>query len=137
MIYVDTNVFLDVLKADPKWHAWSSQQLELGAGEGKLVTGPIVLAELALHAETVEALEAIAVRLGARVEAWSLEASFHAGKAYLRYRAAGGTRATILADLLTGGHALALGATILTRDPRRFRAYFPDLPLIAPETGHG
>ena len=137
MIYVDTNVFVDVLKPDREWLGWSKEQLEKGLAQDELVTGPIVIAELARHADSVDALTSLAAGFGAGIEPWSLEASFHAGKAYAGYRAAGGTRATILADLLTGGHAFALGATILTRDPRRFRAYFPDLPVIAPETGHG
>lgn len=137
MIYVDTNIFVDVLFMDSEWFAWSSDRLAVGSADDELVTGPIVLAELARHADSVEALKAIPAGLGVGVEPWSLEACYHAGTAYLTYQAAGGTRRTILADLLTGGHAFALGATILTRDPRRFRAYFPDLPLIAPETGHG
>lgn len=137
MIYVDANVFVDVLKPDREWLAWSKEQLAKGSAQDELVTGPIVLAELVRHADSADDLATLAAGFGARVEPWSLEASFHAGKAYQRYRAAGGTRGTVLADLLTGGHAFTLGATILTRDPRRFRAYFPGIPLIAPETGHG
>ena len=137
MIYVDTNVFVDLLKPDPKWLEWSKEQLAIGSTDDELVAGPIVLAELVRHADSVDALKAIPAALRVRVEPWSLEASYHAGRAYLNYQTGGGTRRTILADLLTGGHAVALGATILTRDPRRFRAYFSQLPLIAPETGNG
>ena len=137
MIYADTNVFIDVLEKDRAWFDWSVDALARARAAGSLVTGPIVLAELTRYADSAAELEELPAAFGARLAPWSVGASFCAGKAHARYRAAGGGRETILADLLTGGHASALGATILTRDPRRFRAYFPDLPIIAPENDNG
>ena len=104
---------------------------------GSLVTGPIVLAELARYATGAAGLSELAADLKARIEPWSLEASWLAGRAYLQYRARGGGREAILGDFLIGGHAASIGATILTRDPRRFRAYFPELEIIAPEAENG
>jgi predicted nucleic acid-binding protein len=63
----------------------------------------------------------------------SLDAAWRGGQAYREYRKRGGDRPPLLPDFLIGGHAQALGATLLTRDPRRFRSYFPDLNLITPE----
>lgn len=137
MIYADTNVFIDVLEKDPAWFDWSVDALARARAAGSLVTGPIVLAELTRYAEGEADLEELPAAFGARLLPWSVGASFCAGKAYACYRAGGGGRDTILADLLIGGHASALGATILTRDPRRFRAYFPDLPIIAPGNEDG
>ena len=37
-----------------------------------------------------------------------------------------------LPDFFIGAHAAILGAPLLTRDPRRYRSYFPTLELIAP-----
>ena len=137
MIYADTNIFIDLVRKDASWFEWSADALTRARSAGSLVTGPIVLAELSRYADDAAELEALPAAFGARLVPWSVAASFHAGSAYARYRAAGGPRRTIIADLLTGGHASALGATILTRDPRRFRAYFTGLPIIAPENDNG
>jgi predicted nucleic acid-binding protein len=63
-------------------------------------------------------------------------AAYMAGMAFLRYRERRRTgqdgAKSIIADFLIGGHAQVLGATILTRDPRFYKAYFPKVPLIAP-----
>lgn len=59
-------------------------------------------------------------------------ALFLAGKAFGQYRAAGGTRTGVLPDFFVGAHALITGSPLLTRDTRRYRAYFPELRLIAP-----
>jgi predicted nucleic acid-binding protein len=60
-------------------------------------------------------------------------ALFLAGKAYLRYRAAGGARTGVLSDFFIGAHAAAEQLPLLTRDIRRYRTYFPTVELIAPE----
>ncbi len=65
------------------------------------------------------------------------EAAFLAGLAFRRYKAGRGEAKMILADFLIGAHAVTLDATLLTRDRRFYVKYFPDLPLITPETDHG
>lgn len=35
-------------------------------------------------------------------------------------------------DFYIGAHAAIAGHTLLTRDPKRYRAYFPKLRIIAP-----
>lgn len=57
---------------------------------------------------------------------------FLAGKAYRRYRAAGGTRASTLPDFFIGAHAAITDRPLLTRDTRPYKTYFPTLNLIAP-----
>ena len=137
MILVDTNVIVDVLKMQPKWFDWSRPALEEAQLRDTTVTSPIVAAELARYGETAAELEAVLGRARLELVPFGIEAAHRAGRAYVAYRRAGGSRETILADLLIGGHAAALGAAVLTRDPRRFRAYFPDLELIAPEAENG
>ena len=61
------------------------------------------------------------------------EAAFLAGKAFLSYRRRGGRRSAPLADFYIGAHAAVAGLRLLTRDPRRYRTYFPTVNLIAPE----
>jgi len=58
------------------------------------------------------------------------EAAFLAGKCFLRYRRAGGTRRSPLPDFFIGAHAAVEGLTLLTRDATRYRSYFPKLELI-------
>jgi hypothetical protein len=61
------------------------------------------------------------------------EAAFLAGKCFLRYRKRGGTRRSPLPDFFIGAHAAVAGIPLLTRDPGRYREYFPHLRLIAPD----
>jgi predicted nucleic acid-binding protein len=60
-------------------------------------------------------------------------ASFLAGRAFLEYRRRGGARRSPLPDFFIGAHAAVSRLKILTRDPSRYRAYFPTVELIAPE----
>jgi predicted nucleic acid-binding protein len=56
-----------------------------------------------------------------------------AGKCFLRYRRRGRARLAPLADFYyIGAHAAVAGMTLLTRDARRYRTYFPGLSLVAP-----
>jgi len=59
-------------------------------------------------------------------------ALFLAGKAFQRYRSAGGRRTGVLPDFFIGAHAVVAGATLMTRDAARYRSYFPGVVLIAP-----
>jgi len=60
------------------------------------------------------------------------EVAFLAERSFLAYRRRGGRRATPLPDFYIGAHAAVAGHQLLTRDARRYRAYFPRLALIAP-----
>ena len=62
-------------------------------------------------------------------------AAFLAGRAFLRYRRAGGARTSPLPDFYIGAHAAADGLTLVTRDVGRYRTYFPSVKLVAPD-GH-
>jgi hypothetical protein len=50
----------------------------------------------------------------------------------VKYRRKGGTRRSPPPDFYIGAHAAVEGLTLLTRDPRRYRTYFPRLLIIAP-----
>ena len=99
-----------------------------------LAINPIIYAEVSIRYSTVEELEGLLpLEDFTRLEL-PYEAAFLAGKALITYRRRGGTRTTPLADFYIGAHAAVAGLRLLTRDPRRYRAYFPTVDLIAPET---
>jgi len=70
--------------------------------------------------------------LGAIVISIPCNAAFRAGKAYAQYRRQRGTKSNVLPDFFIGAHAAVLGCPLLTRDTRRYAAYFPTVRLIAP-----
>lgn len=131
-VLVDSNVLLDVLTRDPKWFAWSSEQVEQIADSRALVIDPVIYAEVSVHFETVEDLEAAFPSDMFRREPIPFDAAFLAGKVFLRYRQRGGYRSAPLPDFFIGAHAAIAGYALLTRDPRRYRHNFPRLRLITP-----
>jgi len=132
VILVDTNVLIDVAVDDPAWAAWSGTQLAAARDSGRLALNAIVYAELSVHFDTVEALEDVLAPF--RFERLHLpwEAAFLAAKAFKRYRQSGGARSAPLPDFFIGAHAAVAGLPLLTRDPRRYRRYFPRVRLMCP-----
>lgn len=129
---LDANVLLDVLTEDDEWFDWSATMMEQAAHEGPLYINPIVYAEVSVRFTRTEELdEALPVVYYRRVDLpWA--AAFLAGKAYLKYHRRGGPRRSPMPDFYIGAHAAVAGLTLLTRDARRYRAYFPTVRLIAP-----
>jgi len=130
---VDTNVLLDVFTEDPKWLGWSLTRLEQAAFKGSLLINDVIYAETSTRYASIENFEAVLVSAGITVAPISRAALFLAGKAYARYRSAGGIRTGVLADFFIGAHAAVEQLPLLTRDARRYRSYFPTVELIAPE----
>jgi len=127
---VDSNVILDLF-ADSAWRDFSVAALAAAANRGRLVINPIIYAEISVGYETIEVLDALVPPTIER-EAIPYDAAFLAGKAYLEYRRRGGMRRSPLPDFFIGAHAAVRGYELLTRDPARYRTYFPRLKLIAP-----
>jgi predicted nucleic acid-binding protein len=61
-----------------------------------------------------------------------LKVNYLAGKAFVRYRRQAGTKSNVLGDFFIGAHAAVSGHPVLTRDTRRYTAYFSGVTLIAP-----
>ena len=129
---VDSNVLLDVLTEDQTWSEWSAEALERQANESILVIDPIIYAEVSIRFERIEELDEALPAAYFERSALPWEAAFLAGKCFLRYRRAGGARRSPLPDFYIGAHAAVAGMALLTRDARRYRTYFPTVPLIAP-----
>lgn len=132
MILADSNVLLDVLVDDPQWADWSLAQVELWSQRGEVLVNPIVYAELAAGFDSVEALDADIEAMGLRFEEIPRDGLFLAAKAHMVYRRRGGLRQGVLADFFVGAHAAVRRLPVLTRDPSRYRAYFPTVTLVTP-----
>ncbi len=129
---VDSNVILDIVTEDPEWLDWSAAALARQADAGALVVNPIVYAEVAGRFERIEDLEAALPGDYYQRHPLPWEAAFLAGRCFVRYRRRGGQRRSPLPDFYIGAHALLRGMTLLTRDAKRYRSYFPRLRIIAP-----
>ena len=132
-ILVDSNILLDVVTEDPKWFEWSSTMLGLHAEQSVLVINPIVYAEVSIGFDSIEELESALPPNVFRRDELPWEAGFLAGKCFIAYRRRGGRRIAPLPDFYIGAHAAVRGMTVLTRDARRYKTYFPKLDLIAPK----
>src|SRR5207248_358918 len=124
-VLVDSNVILDVVTDDATWSEWSSDAIERAANDTVLLVNPVVYAEVSIGFDRIEELEDAMPPELFRRDPLPYDAAFLAGKAFLAYRRRGGRRLTPLPDFYIGAHAAVAGYRLLTRDPRRYRAYFP------------
>jgi predicted nucleic acid-binding protein len=131
---VDTNILVDVFKADPRFGPASADTLRSCLSEGAIVAREIVWAETATvfdgDAEFVAAMGALGIRYSA-IEA---EAALVAARAWRRYRSRGGQRQRVAADFLIGAHAFEQADRLLTRDRGFYRDYFEKLRVVEPAT---
>jgi predicted nucleic acid-binding protein len=129
---VDSNILFDVLSDDGEWADWSAAMLAEAGNRGPVVINPIIFAEVSVRYDRVEDVEEALPRDYFVRAPLPWDAGFLAAKCFVKYRQGGGTRRSPLPDFYIGAHAAVSGLTLLTRDPKRYRAYFPKLTLIAP-----
>jgi predicted nucleic acid-binding protein len=132
VILIDANVLIDVAMDDPVWADWSQQQLDRAADEYAPTINDAVYAELSVRYGSMADLDAMLAQFQIDLAPMPRAALFFAGKAYQRYRAAGGIRTGVLPDFFIGAHAFATGVPLITRDASRYRTYFSGIRLIAP-----
>jgi predicted nucleic acid-binding protein len=123
---------LDLVTDDSDWFDWSATHLDAAALRGRLAINAVIYAELSVRFGAIEDVEDLLDEAGIVVEMMPRAALFLAGKAFQSYRARGGARTGVLPDLFIGAHAAVMGHTLLSRDTRRWRTYFPTLELISP-----
>jgi predicted nucleic acid-binding protein len=135
VIFVDSNILIDVWQDDPRWAAWSLAQLSRSADAGPAGVNAIVVAELSRDFDCVKDIHDRFARLDILSMPMSDAVAFMAGQRFAAYRRRrqGGGSPRVLPDFFIGAHALELGAQLLTRDTAIYAAYFPDLLLITPE----
>jgi predicted nucleic acid-binding protein len=132
MILIDSNILLDLLNQGSDWHSWSAAAVEDAIDNIGAAIDPIIYAEASLRFATQDEFDEVFPSSVYSRLALPYSAAFIAAKAHLTYRRRGGARTSTLPDFLIGAHAAVAGHKILTRDPRRFRRYFPSVELICP-----
>ena len=131
MILVDTNVLLDIYRADAIWMPWSLQHLQQ-AKPGQLAINMVVYAELAGHPAEPANLDEFLEMLNIQVLELPRPAARLAGLAFRNYRQRGATTTGVSPDFFIGAHAQAQGYKLLTRDAGRYKTFFPKIKLICP-----
>jgi predicted nucleic acid-binding protein len=130
---VESSTLLDVITADPDWSQWSINQIENAWADGAVFIDPIVYAEISIRFSRIEELESSIRESGLIWSEIPKEALFLAGKAFMSYRRAGGSRNRPLPDFFIGAHAAVSDLVLITRDPERVRTYFPKLRILCPD----
>ncbi len=129
---VDGNVVLDLVTSDPVWGDWSNARIDEALSAGPLFITDIVYAELAVRDARVDDLEAMLAGIGLQLARTPRAALHVAAQAFGRLLANGGRRTSVIPDFFIGAHAVVEGWPLLTRDPKPFRRYFPQVRLITP-----
>ena len=136
MIFVDTNVLVDVLSNEPQWADWSIHQLRMQSKIHVLSINPIIYAELSSAFTKIEDLDNVVKTMQLKMIQMPRPALFLAAKAFHLYRKRGGVKHNVLGDFFIGAHAAVSRVPILTRDTQRYQTYFPTVRLIAPNALH-
>ncbi len=129
---IDSNVLIDLFDDDSEWQGWSDAMVSECARRGPLVINPLIVAEISAGYDSLDEVDQLLSEPYVRREPLPWEAAFLAGRAFWLYRQRGGRRRSPLPDFYIGAHAAVAGHTLLTRDPRRYRHYFPKLRIISP-----
>lgn len=137
MIFLDSNVIIDVLERDPVWFEWSAERIASAARDDIVAASSVVVAECAGRFSDLAEATATFGTLDIVIEDLPREAAFAAGRLFRHHRRATADRKRILADFLIGAHAGKAGKALITRDAEIYSRYFPELKLITPETDHG
>ena len=132
-VLVDSNVLLDLLTEDPVWFDWSKQAMDALTGTVRLIINPVIYAEVSSRFSNADDLDMALPPAIVEREPVPFPAAFAAGRAFREYRMRGGARTSLLPDFLIGAHAEHGRYQLLTRDIGRYRTYFPNVSLIAPQ----
>lgn len=129
---VDTNVLLDVFRADEQFGPASRDALTSCLGQGALLVCDVVAAEVTAAFTDETAAGHALDQLGAGFSPTTRQAALRAGIAWRTYRASGGPRTRLAADFLIGAHAMEQADRLLTRDRGFYRRYFGELRVLDP-----
>jgi predicted nucleic acid-binding protein len=136
VILVDSNILIDLFTNDAKWMLWSRNALSAAIEQDQLVVNQIVIAEVAPQFPHLQDFNKWIATFDISIVHFENDAAYCGGMAFRNYRkmrkGLPNVTKSMLPDFLIGGHAQILGASVITRDPRFYRTYFPSVPLITP-----
>jgi predicted nucleic acid-binding protein len=131
-VLLDTNVIVDLLKADPQWMPWTARQMVAARAQGAMCINIVVYAELCSHSQTQAQIDGFLKDAQIAMTHLNTDAALAAAQAFWQYRKRGGGKTGVLPDFFIGAQALTEGWTLLTRDAARYKTYFPKIKLISP-----
>ena len=129
---MDSTVLLDIASKDPTWLSWSRAALSDALRSGPVLINPLIYAEVATGFDRIEDLDVALPEMAFRRAGLPYAAGFLAAHAFATYRRRGGSRNSPLPDFYIGAHAAVAKLTLITRDTRRYRTYFPTVDLVTP-----
>jgi hypothetical protein len=121
-----------VATEDARWYDWSAKALADAAERQTLVINAVIFSELSVGFQRIETMQSILDPQVFEYRPIPPQAAFLAGKAFARYRRRRGSKVLPLPDFFIGAHAGIEQLPLITRDPKRFRTYFPKLQIISP-----
>lgn len=86
MIFIDSNILIDVLSNDPAWKPWSEAQLDAAVDRGRLLIDVIVVSELSRGFASLAELIDTVDQMFLEIEPLDVGVSFEAGHRFLQYR---------------------------------------------------
>jgi predicted nucleic acid-binding protein len=129
---VDSNVVIELLRESSDMSVKVVDAYARLSVQYDPIINPIIFVETAMGSPTLESFEDRISELELTVVPLDNRDAFRASHAFLAYRQNRGPRTTILPDFLIGAQASVRGWPILTRDPKRFVSYFPEVEIIDP-----
>lgn len=129
---IDSNVLIDLFDDESEWRGWSDAMIFAARKKGEIIINPLVFAEVSAGFDSFDDVDELLSDKFFKREALPWQAAFLAGRAFWLYRQRGGIRTSPLPDFYIGAHAAVAGHTLLTRDARRYRHYFPKLRIVSP-----
>lgn len=127
---VDTNIWIDCMDPGSRWHEWSVDQLQRCSEQAPLHVNLVIYTELLIPGPDVRALDAMLDVYDTLRSTLPWSCAGLAARAYLNYRRRGGVRTVPLPDFYIGAHAAAANLSVLSRDVRPYRSYFPRVRCV-------
>ncbi len=93
---------------------------------------PVIYSEISIGFDEIETLENAINTMHLKYLNIPKEALFLAGKVFLKYKKQKGLRLSTLPDFYIGAHAAINKISLITRDKRKIKSYFPTVNIINP-----
>ena len=85
-VLLDTNVIVDLLKADPQWMPWTARQIVAARAKGALCINIVVYAELCAHSQTQSQIDGFLKDAHIELRHLGTDSALSAAQAFYQYR---------------------------------------------------